>query len=293
MLQKWLREPLLHFLVIGLALFALYATMASGRRDAGTVSREVVVTQGRIRSLGETFARQWNRPPSQEELDGLVAAFLREEVLMREAQALGLDRDDTIVRRRLAQKMEFLTEDLLAAAEPTEDTLRAYLASHPERFAEDDRVTFSQIFLDPTARGGSLEQDASKLLSLLNGPNAPAPALLGDSRMLEPRLENLPRRDVEAQFGAEFAAALEELPEGQWHGPLPSGYGVHLVRVEARTTSSLPPFDVVREDVAREWSAAKRVELREAQYRALLARYRVTVEPPTTKAAPSRGGGSK
>jgi PPIC-type PPIASE domain len=293
MLRTWLREPLLHFLVIGVVLFGLYASMASGRRDAGPVSRDVVVTQGRIRSLAETFARQWNRAPSQEELDGLVAAFVREEVLMREAQALGLDRDDTIVRRRLAQKMEFLTEDLLAAAEPAEDTLRAYLASHPERFTEDYRVTFSQIFLDPAARGGSLEQDASKLLRRLNEPGAPDPASLGDSRMLEAHYENLPRRDVEAQFGAEFAAALEGVSEGRWLGPLPSGYGVHLVRVEARAPSSLPPFDVVREDVAREWSAAKRLELREAQYRALLERYRVTVEPPATRPAPPRGGEPK
>ena len=189
--------------------------------------------------------------------------------------------------------MEFLTEDLLAAAEPAEDTLRAYLASHPERFTEDYRVTFSQIFLDPSARRGSLEQDASILLRRLNGPGAPDPASLGDSRMLEPRFENVPRRDVEAQFGAEFAAALEGVPEGRWQGPLPSGYGVHLVRVEARTPSSLPPFDVVREDVAREWSAAKRVELREGPVPGTLDEVSRDRRAARDEAGASRGGEPK
>lgn len=293
MLRRWLREPLVHFLLIGLALFGLYVGTGSGRPDADTVSREIVVTQGRVRSLGETFARQWNRPPSREELDGLVVGFVREEVLMREAQALGLDRDDTIVRRRLAQKMEFLTEDLVTT-EPPEDTLRAHLALHTERFTEDYRVTFSQVFLDPGARGRSLDEDASRLLRRLNEPGeAPDPGTIGDSRMLEPRLENVRRQDVEAQFGTEFADTLEGVPVGRWIGPLPSGYGVHLVRVEARTPGRLPPFEDVREDVAREWAAAKRLELKEAQYRALLQRYRVTMEPPSTRPVPPSGGGPK
>jgi hypothetical protein len=126
-----------------------------------------VVTRGRIRSLAETFSRLWNRPPSQEELEDLVREYVREEVLAREALALGLDDDDTIVRRRLAQKMEFLSEDVAELAQPTEEELERYLSTHPESFRLDSRLGFSQVCLDPVTRGDSLEADAARLLGEL------------------------------------------------------------------------------------------------------------------------------
>jgi hypothetical protein len=277
--RSWLREPLLHFLGLGVALFALYAWIGAGRSDAARAG-EIVVSAGRVRSLAETFARQWNRPPTDDELAGLVHDFVREEVLSREAIALGLDRDDTIIRRRLAQKMEFLSDEVATVAEPTEDDLRGYLAAHPERFRVETRLTFDQVFLDRGKRGDSLERDAATMLAALNAPGvAPDVAERGDSRLLPARFDDVSRRDVEAQLGARFAARLDELPVGRFVGPIESGYGAHLVRVDQRTPASTPPLESVRDAVAREWSNAKRVEMKDAQLKALLARYRVTVEP--------------
>jgi hypothetical protein len=261
-----------------MALFALYAGI--GRREGeGNAVGDIVVTEGRIRSLTETFGRQWGRPPSEDELAGLVRDFVREEALAREALALGLDRDDTIVRRRLAQKMEFLSDDVAAMAEPRDEDLRAFLAAHPERFRVASRFTFSQVFLDRGKRGTALEADAGKLLAVLRGGNAPRDAAaLGDSRLLPAHQDDVPRQDVEAAFGGRFAARLEELPLDRWEGPIASDYGAHLVRVEGRAIGRMPPLDDVREAVTREWVAARREEMKAARLQALLSRYRVTIE---------------
>jgi hypothetical protein len=273
-----MREPLLHFLAVGAALFGLYAWLGGGGGDGARAS-EIVVTRGRIESLVETFARPRHRAPAEDELAGLVRDFVREEVLAREAIALGLDRDDTVVRRRLAQKMEFLSEDDAATTEPTDDELRAFLAAHPEQFRLDSRISFTQVFLDRERRGDALEADAAKLLAALNAPGiAPDPTTPGDGRMLEAHFENVGRADVEARFGADFVARLEQLPLGRFEGPVESGYGVHLVRVARHTPASIPALDEVRDAVAREWSAAKRLEAKERRLQAILARYRVTVE---------------
>jgi hypothetical protein len=277
------KEPLLHFLLLGALLFAIHTW--AGDRGRGTNRNEIVVTAGRVRSLTETFTRQWNRPPSPDELAGLVRDFVREEVLMREALALGLDRYDTIVRRRLAQKMEFLSDDLAAVGEPTAEALRAHLAEHPERFRVDPRFTFSQIHLDREKRGNALAADAAKLLGDLNAPDA-APNLdaLGDSRLLDARYVNVSAREIDAQFGAAFAARLDTLPHGRWEGPIESGYGAHLVRIEAFTPGRLPALEEVRDRVAQEWTAARRSAAQEAHLQALLARYEVTVEPEAASA---------
>lgn len=278
-LASALREPLLQFLALGAALFALYAWADRGQ-DAGPGGAELVVTASRVQGLAETFARQWGRPPSDAEVAGLVRDFVREELLAREAVALGLDRDDTIVRRRLAQKMEFLADDVAAAVEPTDAELAAFLAAHPDRFRVEARFTFDQIFLDRQARGDRLAADAAALLAVLNAPDGgPEPAALGDGRLLPPRKDDGGRRDVEAQFGPGFVERLAELPLGRFVWPVESGYGPHLVRVVRRTPDRAPALHEVRDDVAREWAAAKRREAQEAHLQALLARYRVTIEP--------------
>ena len=201
--------------------------------------------------------------------------------MYREALALGLDRDDTIVRRRLQQKLEFLSEDLAVVGEPTEQELDQFLTQHPESFRSETRLTFSQVFLNPDRRGASLEADTTQLLARLNAQNSTLDLVsLSDSRMLDPRLEEVPQSDVVRQFGAEFAAELLTLPLGRWQGPVKSGYGLHLVRVEERTLGHLPSLGEVRDAVVREWEAAKRREMKEAQYKALLTRYTVTIEKP-------------
>lgn len=290
-MRRLLQEPLLHFVVLGSALFAAYAWLGDRSGDSAGSAGQIVITQGRIRSLSEGFGRTWNRPPSDDELAGLIRTYLREEVMTREALALGLDRDDTIVRRRLAQKMEFLFEDLTGELDPTDDRLAAYLAQHPDSFRAEARVTFSQVFLDPTKRGTALDEDAKALLTRLDAAAEPSElAALGDSAMLEPRLEDAAASEVVARFGEPFGRALLELPTGRWVGPVASGYGAHLVRVEKREPPRLPDLDEVRDAVTREWTTARRRELKEAQLDALLARYEITIEETGTDESSGSNG---
>ena len=281
-MKRLLAEPVLHFLLLGAVLFGLHAALGRGpEHDAP--GADVTVSRDRIAGFAETFARQWGRPPSEDELSALVRDFVREEVLMREAILLGLDRDDTIVRRRLAQKMEFLSEDLVAAVVPGEDDLRDFLAAHPERFRTETRLTFSQVHLDPQKRGAQLDADAAALLDRLRAGSAAIPA--GDSQMLDAEQRDITSREVEATFGPAFAARLAELPVASWEGPIASSYGAHLVRVERRLVGGVPPLDDVREAVAREWTAARRAEVKTAQLEGLLSRYRVTIEGPPQQVA--------
>jgi hypothetical protein len=281
MLKAFAREPLVHFLLLGALLFALDAWL---RPAAATrAPTEIVVSEARIQAIVQNFTRTWQRPPTRDELDGLIESFVREEVMVREALALGLDRDDAIIRRRLQQKVEFVSEQGAALARPTDDELRAYLAAHPDAFAVEPRITFEQITLDPARRADSAG-DARRLLEQLNRPGSRADASsLGDRLLLlEPRYAGAPQREVARLFGADFAAALVQQPVGRWVGPVKSGYGLHLVRVDALEPGGAPALDDVRPLVERELTNARRQELAKALYDRLRAKYTVTVRLPET-----------
>jgi hypothetical protein len=274
--MKLLQEPLLHFLLLGAVIFGAYGLLS---KRAATEPGKIIVTQGRIEALATAFSRTWQRPPTTSELDGLIRDYIREEVSTREAITLGLDKDDTIIRRRLRQKLEFVSEDIAAQAEPTDEQLRAYLLGHPEAFRVEPRVTFSQVFLSPERRGEHLSRDAAQLLAQLRQGGTDA-GTLGDSLLLDHRFDALPVSVIARQFGDQFAATLGELPSGQWHGPVASGYGAHLVFVGAHTEGHLPAFEDIREAVRREWFSTQRLKAIETFYQALLQRYTVTIERP-------------
>jgi parvulin-like peptidyl-prolyl isomerase len=277
LVKNLVREPLIHFLLLGALIFAAFKFISSETSQPG----KIVITQGRIESLEIAFRRTWRRPPTTSELEGLVRDYIREEVFAREAVALGLDKDDTIIRRRLRQKLEFVSEDVTALAEPTDDQLRAYLKEQPEAFRGDRRFTFRQVYLDPQRRGANIGRDAAQLLAQLRraGSNADI-AALGDSLMLENEFKALPASEAVKQFGEKFAVKLGEIPAGQWQGPIESGFGVHLVFMSERTDGSLPALEHVRPAVRREWTNARRMEANEKFYQAILHRYVVTIERP-------------
>jgi hypothetical protein len=275
-LKRILREPLLHFLLLGAAIFASYSWVSKRVSDEpGTI----VITAGQIASTAEGFTRTWRRPPTSEELEGLVRDQVREEVYYREALALGLDRDDTIIRRRLRQKMEFLTDDVAAQAQPTDEELSAYLNAHPNLFRVNGRATFTHVFLDPQKHGENIARDAAKLLTQLNQAGGKADvSALGDSLLLDQTFDRIPTGEIEKLFGDKFAAKFADLAPGQWQGPIESGYGVHLVFVSERTEGRLPALSEIRENVQREWANSRRMEANENFYRELLKRYTVTIE---------------
>jgi hypothetical protein len=273
--MKILREPLLHFLLLGAAIFGAYGFLSNAR---ATQPGHIVITQGRIEALIAAFSRTWQRPPTASERDGLIRDYVREEVYVREAIALGLDQDDMVIRRRLRQKLEFVSEDLSSQADPTDGQLRAYLTAHQAAFRVEPQFTFRQVFLDPRRRGDKLSRDAARLLAGLRRAGVD-PDTVGDASLLDHSFEAVPASQVAAQFGDQFAEALSELPSGEWRGPVFSTYGPHLVLIDDRTDGRVPALEEVREVVRRDWANAQRAEVSEKYYQALLRRYTVTVEP--------------
>ena len=278
-MKTFVREPLVHFLLLGAVVFIAYGLVSKpGFSDE---SGKITVTQGQIENLVSGFTKAWQRPPTSEELAGLVRDLVREEVYCREAMALGLDKDDTVIRRRLRQKMEFISDDIAAMPEPTDADLNAYLQAHTDRFRAEQTFTFSQVYLDPEKHGENLARDISALLAQLNRAGGQAEvSAVGDSFLMERSYTAAPASEVAKQFGEKFAAKLGELSPGKWEGPVASGYGAHLVFVSERTEGRAPELAEVRDDVRREWANAQRLELNEKFYQELFKRYSVTIESP-------------
>ena len=276
-MKKLLHEPLIHFLLLGLLVFAGFEFT----RNEATEPGKIVVTQAQVESLVTGFTRTWQRPPTSLELEGLIREYVREEVCSREAMALGLDKDDTVIRRRLRQKLEFISDSVASQAEPTDEQLQEYLQAHPDRFRRERQLTFSQVYLDPQKHSENLTRDVNQMLAELRLARSKTDvAKMSDSLLLEPAYEALPVGEVSKQFGERFAAKLVDLPLGEWSGPIESGYGLHLVLVSNRSDGSVPALEEVRESVKREWINAQRSEINEKFYQALLKRYTVSLENP-------------
>jgi hypothetical protein len=282
-LRSLLREPLVQFLLIGAALFLFFRwTGGSGGRD----SSRIVIGPGQVEHLAVGFARTWRRPPTQQELKGLIDDYVREEMAAREARSMGLDREDTVIRRRLRQKLEFLVEDAAEAVPPTEAELQAWLDGHPESYRREPQVAFRQVFLSPDRRGEAVETDAERLLRRLEslGPGADIERL-GDSIMLPAEFELAPLTVASRMFGNDFAGRLDEIEPGRWTGPVPSGYGLHLVLVRERIEGRAPGLDDVRDAVARDFLTSRRKEQLESMYERLLEQYDVVIDMPEPEPA--------
>jgi hypothetical protein len=284
---RWLREPLLHFLVIGLAMFLVYRALNGAETAA---PRRIEVSESRVDALAENFAKTWMRPPTAAELKGLVDDYVAEEVYYREAIAIGLDRDDTVIRRRLRQKMEFVTDDAVGSESATDAQLQAYLDTHRQAFVTPGTVTFEQVFVSPDQRGASAQQDAQRILGQLqSGTSTGLPADLGDPTLLPGSMQSATPQDVDNAFGAEFTQDVMRAPPGAWIGPLKSGYGLHLVRVSSIEAGSLPPLAQIRPAVEREWQAEQRRLAKDALLKQLLSKYDVRIEGPLGEALRKAG----
>ena len=289
-MTKILREPLLYFLLLGAAMFGTYQMVSDAGFSGNQPLEEIVITEGHINALILGFERVWQRPPTAQELDGLLQAHIREEVMYREALAMGLDRDDTIIRQRLQQKLAFHTEDIANLAEPTEGELEAFLATNQERFREQTRFSFEQVYFNVSERGRSAEADAELQLADLRKSNTTGPgedsnssidtALLGDQLLLS-QFSKAYEREILRAMGSQFLGGLQSLPVGSWHGPIESGLGLHLVKLSERNEGIVTPLDDNRDLVSQDWMSAKREEANEAFYTALRERYIVTLAEPT------------
>jgi len=279
--RKLIREPLLQFLILGGLLFVYFEWKGGG---AGPGSTRISITPGLIAHLATGFAKTWQRPPTDVELKGLIDEYVKEEIATREATAMGLDRDDTIIRRRLRQKMEFLVEDAVDTAPPGEAEMQAWLVKHPNAFRAEPQVALRQVYVSVKRLGASAQAEAQRLLARLRaaGPDAKIDAL-GDASMLPRELPLGPLSEVVRAFGTEFAARIDAIEPGQWTGPVESPYGLHLVLVVERRAPARPALADIRPLVERELLAERRKAQLQALYERLLKKYVVTIEMPKEK----------
>ncbi len=289
-LLKLIREPLVHFVLIGAGVFGLYALVSGDEPEAARDT--IVVTGGRVQQLAQVFAKTWQRPPTPEELRGLVDSYVKEEVYYREALKLGLDRDDTLIRRRMQQKMEFVTEPSDALLQADDATLQNYLDANKTDFRIEPKIAFDQVFFNPNKPGQEAPVRAEQALEILKmAQPGESPSDVGDPTLLPARLPLSSLSGVARTFGDAFAANLTDLSENEWSGPIKSPYGLHLVRVTERVEGYDPDLDDIRDAVLQKWRTETRDAFQAQAYDDLLARYEVLLpgardSPGQTEAAP-------
>lgn len=279
-MRRLISEPLVHFLIIGAACFALFGYASNSEDDDGNT---IVVTETDINRLNQLWERTRQRPPTDTELNGLIEDFIREEILYREAVALDLDHNDTIVRRRMRQKLEFLTEDLASARPPSTEDLEAFMASRPESYSAQPRVSFQHVYVSEEMRGREASEQASRWLQALTKGEV-AVSEIGDRLPLPSSFDSTPIDRIGTLFGRGFADQLAELTEGGWQGPIQSAFGLHLVRITATEPARMPTLDEVRGAVERDWLAEKRTAAKEAFYQNLKEKYQIEIRRPVAGA---------
>lgn len=276
-MNKLIREPLVHFLALGAVLFGIGILRGE---EASLSTNRIAITPGVIERLVDGFRLTWQRPPTESEFRGLVEEYLKEEVLYREALEMGLDRDDQIIRRRMRQKLEFLTSDLVESVEPSDEELQAHLDGDPDRYRQEAVLSFVQVYV---GEGDGARQDSARALSILEelrtNPRADS-GLLGDPFMLPAVHRDLREGEVRGVFGEQFAAQVFSLPVDRWTGPITSGFGLHLVRVDKHVPGRLSELAEVHDAVYRDVVSERTRDMEQRYFAGLLAQYTVTVEWP-------------
>lgn len=270
-----LREPVLHFAVVGAILFGGYSWLSDKRSETSAIE-PVRIGGGDVRWLKQTWSSQWLRQPTADELRGLVNDLLKEKLLAREAEAMGLEQDDTIVRRRLAQKLTFLVEDTAQLAEPSEAELRQFYAANPSHFEIPGKLSFRQIYFNPEHRANAMSDAKATLAGLTTNQEADPAA--GDRLLFGDSFDDTDEQALSGMFGADFAHDVFALDPGAWRGPVKSGYGLHLVLVTHRTPTAAKPFNAVKDAVLAEWRAQKQTELSRDYLAELRKKYGVELD---------------
>ncbi|SDA92671.1 peptidylprolyl isomerase [Mesorhizobium qingshengii] len=271
---KIIREPLVHFILLGALIFGVYSFISG---DSWSSNR-ITITSAKIAQLSEIFVKTWQRPPNAEEVKAMIDDYVKEELYVRQALVLGLDKDDTVIRRRLRQKMEFFSSAEAESVAPTDTELQAYLVAHPHSFEIEPQIALQQVFLNAERHGDSIAGDAAALLATLKAKPETGLSTLGDPTMLPSSLSLTRLTNVAETYGAEVADGARRAPVGQWVGPVRSGYGFHLIRVTERQAGRLPALTEVHDTVQAEWIQAKRHEVEERRLAEWLKRYQVVIE---------------
>jgi parvulin-like peptidyl-prolyl isomerase len=274
-----LREPLVYFLLLGTALFAVSVWLP---RDMGGVhtQKQIQLTLDELGQLEMLFETQWRRQATPQEFDALIEEKVKEEILYREALALGLDKDDEIVKRRMAQKMQFIAEDVAQAHEPSPAELRVWFDANKTTFAQPGRVTFRQLYFSPDTRGKQARADAAAALRPLAGQPIDSPFAQGDPTLLQEYYGDRAADQLAKDFGPVFAQALFKVQPGAWQGPIESGFGWHLVFVDTIAAGRVPAFEEIEPDVKTAWLGEQKALAWRTAYDALRAQYTVLLPKP-------------
>jgi parvulin-like peptidyl-prolyl isomerase len=280
-MKRLLREPLIHFLLIGALLFGLYG-LAPSAGPATAASKQIRLSQGEIAQLTLLFQSQWRRPPTPQELERLVENKVQQEILYREALAMGLDKDDEIVKRRMAQKMQFLAEDVAAAREPTTAELKAWFEQHSARFAQPPRLSFRHLYFSTDRRGERARDDAQQALAKLAGQpvDTQAAGVLADPFMFQDSYRDRAPDYLAKEFGPRFALAVSKLAPGSWQGPVESGFGWHLVFVDTVIPGRVPAFEEIESDVRTAWLGEQKAQAWDKAYKKMRDGYTVWLPAP-------------
>ena len=273
------REPLVHFLLLGLLLFMAFDVLGGER---GALSRKIVVDDAIVADLAKRYAGVWQRPPSRAELDGLIADYVKDEVLYRQGMAMGLVEDDPVVRRRIRQKLEVMSEESRDSTAPTGAQLESWLRQHADKYRQPPALTFDQVYFDPAKHGGGLGaavSDARAKLAAGTDFNT-----LGDVSMLPGHVGNVTPDRIVDDFGDAFASAIAKQPLDRWFGPVRSGLGQHLVRITARKERAMPRLADVRTEVKRDWEDERRSRNAQHYYETVRKDYDVVVTADLGKA---------
>ena len=282
-LKRWLREPLLHFLLIGVVLFAAYAYINRGRIGIAS-PRQIVLSLDELRTMTAYFESQWHRPPTPQEFQAMVEDRIKEEVLYREGLVMGLDKDDTIVKRRMAQKVQFLTEDVAAAHEPSTVELKAWFEKNSDKFALPSRYSFRHVYFSPDKRGTDAHGDATEALAKIVGQPEDSPLIASADRfMFQDYYGDRAPSAIAKEFGPQFAVALERVKPGSWQGPIESGYGWHLVFVDTVIPGRVPAFEEVESEVKTAWLGEQKAQAWQKAYQTMRAKYTVLLPAPPDK----------
>ena len=269
-MRQLLREPLVHFIIVALLVFAGHAAWTA---HVAARNGTIIVTQEDMQRMAALYASESGALPSPEDMAAMVSDQIRDEALSREARRLGLDAGDTIIERRLAQKMSFMVSDLADTPAPDETTLRAWYDAHQEAYTAPPSVTFEHVFLSTD------RTDATSLLDTLNAPSPPDWRTLGDPFILQRAYGDLPFRETVRLFGPDFANALFALDASDaWQGPVRSALGQHLVHLVVKNEGSLRPFDDVRAQVEADWRDDALRTANETAIANIIKRYQVRIE---------------
>lgn len=281
-LFKLLREPLLHFLFLGAGIFFFYAQFYASQENS---EQKIIITKAKIETLANAFIKAKGRAPTADEMQKQLEYSIREQVLYREAIAMGLDKEDTIIQRRLAQKVKYLFNDLSIIDKASDKQLETFIQEHPSKFIKPAMISFSQIYFDPKEHNDSLNKNAQSLVEKLRKGTIKNSISLGDRSLLPYEFNNERKSDIISMFGNAFMTQAFSASNHKWEGPFSSAYGLHLIYIHKKTEAQLPKLAKIRAKVQREWISMKQYEANEIFYQSMYKNYKIIIDDEVLKDA--------